>query len=129
MKLRMLFSDYLHVKMADTLMDCFGGVIREYLHAHNGSHLDWNSSIHDDASTDLGLRALFLHHLLQLRCNSHTVRAVEETEVEGGGEGGREGGREGGEVVQSTHEIQVGSAIFPTASLFNHSCWPNIIFR
>ena len=65
-----------------------------------------------------GLRSLFLHHLLQLRFNSHRVTAT-VLEEEGGG----------GEVVQSTHEAHVGSAIFPTASLFNHSCYPNIIFR
>ena len=108
------------LKMADTLMDCYGKVIEKYLHAHNSSRLHQDSSSTHD-STGLGLRAVFLHHLLQLRCNSHSVAAVEETE--------EDDGREGEEVVQSTHEIQLGSAIYPTASLFNHSCWPNIIFR
>ena len=108
------------LKMADTLMDCYGEVIKKYLHAHSSSHLNQDSSSTHD-STGLGLRAMFLHHLLQLRCNSHNVAAVEETE--------EDDSREGEDVVQSTHEIQLGSAIYPTASLFNHSCWPNIIFR
>lgn len=106
----------LHVQMVDTMMECFGDVIKEYLHVHEEIHL--SSFTHD--GNDFGLRSLFLLHLLQLRCNSHSVTAM-ETEVDGEGEGGK--------VVQSSREIQVGSAIFPTACLFNHSCWPNIIFR
>ena len=93
--------------MADTLMECFGDVIMEYL--------TFDLSLSPDKEC---LRKIFLHHLLQLRCNSHSVTAVVE-----------EGEGEGRDVVQSSCEIQVGSVVFSTASLFNHSCVPNIFFR
>ena len=101
--------------MAETLMDCFGDTIKAYLHSQAAEHHD--HSVLEDTSG--GLRDLFLHHLLQLRCNSHRVTAVLET-------GGL---AERGEMVQTSHKVTLGSAVFPTASLFNHSCWPNIIFR
>ena len=109
--------------MADIMTECFGDVIESYLNTKQ-SHQDLKQSPQptpDDASKrlDSGLRSLFLHHLLQLRFNSHSLTAVVE----------EEGGGNGGEVVGSSREVQVGSAIFATASLFNHSCWPNIIFR
>ena len=109
--------------MADTLVECFGDVIKEYLHDHITRHPNQHPP-DSDQDLDAGLRTLLLHHLLQLRCNSHSVTSV----VEEGGNGS-EGGGEEEKVVQSTGEIQVGSVIYPTASLFNHSCWPNIIFR
>ena len=31
--------------------------------------------------------------------------------------------------VESVREVRVGSVVLPTASLLNHSCWPNAIFR
>ena len=105
--------------MVDTMMEYFGTVIKQYLHSCTENQLSLQCR-YDEGHIDAGLRSLFLHHLLQLRVNSHSVTAVEmETEeVE-----------ERGRVVQVSREVQVGSAIFPTASLFNHSCWPNIIFR
>lgn len=103
--------------MVDTMMEYFGTIIKQYLHAYTESQLSLLCR-YDEAHIDAGLRGLFLHHLLQLRVNSHSVTAVETEEVE-----------ERGRVVQVSQEVQVGSVIFPTASLFNHSCWPNIIFR
>ena len=32
-------------------------------------------------------------------------------------------------MVESTVELKLGSALYPTASQFNHSCWPNVFFR
>ncbi|CAI8043940.1 SET and MYND domain-containing protein 4 [Geodia barretti] len=102
-------------KMAETMMECFGDTIKAYLNSKG-------TDPHDHSTPEVtsgGLRSLFLHHLLQLRCNSHRVTAV----LEAGEVAGR------GESVKSSHEATLGSAVFPTASLFNHSCWPNIIFR
>lgn len=96
------------------MMEYFGTVIKQYLCAYTEGQLSQGCTC-DETHIDAGLRSLFLHHLLQLRVNSHSVTVVETEEVE--------------EVVQSSQEVQVGSAIFPTASLFNHSCWPNVIFR
>ena len=121
---------YIHIQMVDTMMEIFGDAVSEYvLNSTEEEERDLKTA-HSSLTLDReriasGLRSLFLHHLLQLRCNSHSVTAVE---VERKEEGERGGGR-GGEVVQSTREVQLGSAVFPTASLFNHSCWPNVIFR
>ena len=97
--------------MAETLMEYFGNTIAAYLSSQTTEH-------HNRVTLE-GIKSLFLHHLLQLRCNSHRVTSVLET-----GEAAADDG-----VVQSSHEATLGSAVFPTASLFNHSCWPNIIFR
>ena len=123
----------IHIQMVDTMMEIFGDAISEYvLNSTEEEERDLKTAVTAHSSLTLdresiasGLRSLFLHHLLQLRCNSHSVTAVE---VERKEEGER-GGERGREVVQSTREVQLGSAVFPTASLFNHSCWPNVIFR
>jgi hypothetical protein len=102
-------------KMAETMMECFGDTIKAYLNSKE-------TDPHDHSTPEVtsgSLRSLFLHHLLQLRCNSHRLTAV----LEAGEVAGR------GESVRSSHEATLGSAVYPTASLFNHSCWPNIIFR
>lgn len=106
--------------MADMMIECFGDVIRTYILDTNQQHKDTLPSLnHPDRNQRLesDLRNLFLHHLLQLRCNSHSITTVMKDS------------EEGDDVVQASHEVQIGSVIFPTASLFNHSCWPNIIFR
>ena len=63
------------------------------------------------------VKKLFLHHLLQLRCNTHTISTVIVDEA-GSGE----------ECVRTT-EAKLGSAVYPSASLMNHSCYPNALFR
>ena len=68
------------------------------------------------------LRNLFFHHLLQLRCNAHSISTI-MTDEEG------VSGSDGEGVVQTTSEAQLGSAVYPTASIMNHSCCPNVIFR
>ena len=107
-------------KMADQLMECFGDTVMGYLPAA-ATNRDHSHRSTAELASESGIRNLFLHHLLQLRFNSHRVTA---TVTEPASAGGRED-----EVVQSSHESHIGSAVFLTASLFNHSCWPNIIFR
>lgn len=62
------------------------------------------------------LRKLFLRHLLQLRCNSHgvnqVVRKLEELQCE----------NETGDVMDALEEVKLGTVVYPTASLVNHSC-------
>ncbi|XP_061659341.1 SET and MYND domain-containing protein 4 isoform X3 [Syngnathoides biaculeatus] len=72
-------------------------------------------AVRDRAVEDQGWRLLggaALRHLLQLRCNAQAVVMLEE-----------QGSSDA--VVLSSQERRVATAIFPTLSLFNHSCRPN----
>ena len=121
--------------MADIMTECFGDIILQNL--KNEESAEGRTEIAQMVPSDSAaakeptnletrclsgltltqLRTLFLHHLLQLRCNTHTISAVQEE------------GASGSESVQTMSEVQLGSAVYPTASLMNHSCHPNAIFR
>uniref|UniRef100_W5MH53 Protein-lysine N-methyltransferase SMYD4 n=1 Tax=Lepisosteus oculatus TaxID=7918 RepID=W5MH53_LEPOC len=58
------------------------------------------------------LGAAALRHMLQLRCNAQAITAVRDTGV-------------GDSAVQSSAEVRIATAIFPTLSLLIHSCSPN----
>ena len=124
-----------HLQMADIMTDCFGDVVLQNL--KNEESAEGRTEITQIVLSDSAaakeptnfetsclpgltltqLRDLFLRHLLQLRCNTHTISAVQEE------------GASGSESVQTMSEVQLGSAVYPTASLVNHSCHPNAIFR
>ncbi|XP_041749327.1 SET and MYND domain-containing protein 4 isoform X2 [Coregonus clupeaformis] len=57
------------------------------------------------------LGSVALRHMLQLRCNAQAVSLLRDT----------------GDLtaVQSTQEVRIATAIFPTLSVLNHSCCPN----
>ncbi|KAM4620192.1 SET and MYND domain-containing protein 4 isoform 2-T2 [Polymixia lowei] len=58
------------------------------------------------------LGSAVLRHMLQLRSNAQAISVLQDTGVT--------------DIrVQSTREIRVATAIFPTLSLLNHSCCPN----
>ena len=63
------------------------------------------------------VRELLLHHALQLRCNAHAVTAIVG------------GDRDGESPVHCVEQTKLGSALFVSASLLNHSCDPNTIVR
>ncbi|XP_077996435.1 protein-lysine N-methyltransferase SMYD4-like [Glandiceps talaboti] len=66
---------------------------------------------------------LLLHHMLQLRCNVHAITAMQTVQ-----EKNPERLSELHEVhVETTNQVRVASAVYPTASLMNHSCDPNVI--
>ncbi|GAA6219812.1 SET and MYND domain-containing protein 4 isoform X1 [Lates japonicus] len=70
-----------------------------------GGNADW--------STELWLLgSAVLRQFLQLRCNTQAILKVQDTGAENS-------------PVQSSREIRIASAIFPTLSLLNHSCCPN----
>ena len=114
--------------MTDVLFRCFGDSIITYLQASDSSLVpaevftDQSSqagSMADSLATlRAGLRQLFRHHLLQLRCNTHFVSALMS-----------DGAKESMHGVETTSEVKLGSAVYPTASLMNHSCTPNAFFR
>ncbi|KAM8898434.1 SET and MYND domain-containing protein 4 isoform 2-T2 [Spinachia spinachia] len=53
-----------------------------------------------------------LRHVLQLRCNAQAILTLEDTGA-------------ANSPVQSSSEIRIATAMFPTLSLLNHSCCPN----
>lgn len=63
------------------------------------------------------VRELLLHHALQLRCNAHAVTAVVG------------GDRDSESPVHCVEQTKLGSALYVSASLLNHSCDPNTIVR
>lgn len=58
------------------------------------------------------LGSVVLRHMLQLRCNAQAVSALRNT-------------GERNAAVQSSNEVRIGTAVFPTLSVLNHSCSPN----
>ena len=71
----------------------------------------------DSHKTDI-IEKLLLHHLMQIPCNVHAITSI--TSKEGSTECSS---------VESQEQVRLGMAIFPTASLLNHSCDPNTIVR
>lgn len=59
--------------------------------------------------------------MLQLRCNSHAVSEV-VSELDRAVDNGHGS-------VETLSEVRVGTVLLPTASLVNHSCSPNSVFR
>ena len=104
------------LQMAQHLVQLFGGVILCYL---QGAEQQSVSAVKSHAAPCVDterLEKLFMHHLLQLRCNSHSVPAMEGGEHHSGN-------------IESSSQLQLGSVIFQSASLLNHSCYPNAFFR
>ncbi|KAM7398141.1 hypothetical protein PAMA_006159 [Pampus argenteus] len=58
------------------------------------------------------LGSAVLRHILQLRCNAQAILMLQDTGTPNSS-------------VQSSKEIRIATAIFPTLSLLNHSCCPN----
>ena len=74
---------------------------------------------HKDEAVE-GLRRLIFYHLLQLRCNSHTVSFL-------GSEG--EEDNHACEGLQLMLEEKLAVAVYLTTCFLNHACIPNVAFR
>ncbi|KAI3373758.1 hypothetical protein L3Q82_022340 [Scortum barcoo] len=70
-----------------------------------GDAADWSSEL-------WLLGSAVLRHVLQLRCNAQAILILQDTGA-------------AHLPVQSSREIRIATAIFPTLSLLNHSCCPN----
>lgn len=71
----------------------------------DGDATDWSSEM-------WLLGSAVLRHILQLRCNAQAILILQDTGA-------------AHLPVQSSREIRIATAIFPTLSLLNHSCCPN----
>ncbi|GLH10314.1 SET and MYND domain-containing protein 4 [Gryllus bimaculatus] len=81
---------------------------------HNTSTTILNGvASHNDESLLIG--CFLLHHICQLVCNGHAITAI------------KEGNSNDDNPVVDEHQIRVATAIFPSASMMNHSCDSNII--
>ena len=58
---------------------------------------------------------VLLRHIQQLICNAHAITVMSRDSID--------------EPVSTLSQDKLASAIYPTASLMNHSCKPNIIAR
>ena len=72
--------------------------------------------VHSGLPSREDLWSVLYHHLLQMRCNTHTVMAMD-----------RQGTSD--DLTDEIAEQRIGEAVYLTASLFNHSCDPNVFFR
>ena len=124
------------MQMADTIVGCFGKAILCYLHDPTTSEAKAAGS--SDSTLQLEgatvpismsqLKALFYYHLLQIRCNTHTISTVRTEKDPFPRLSEAATGGTVGEVLQSS-EDKLGCALYPTASFMNHSCNPNVFFR
>ncbi|XP_067655261.1 SET and MYND domain-containing protein 4-like [Haliotis asinina] len=71
----------------------------------------------DDQLTDsmMCIGSFLLRHILQLVCNAHAITELQVSQVADS------------DLVDSKSQVRVATAIYPTASLMNHSCDPTII--
>ena len=65
------------------------------------------------ALTEENLGCLLLHHLQQMPCNIHAVTAIVSVNEQSG--------------VWSKEQRRIAAGIYPTASLMNHACDPDVI--
>ena len=73
-----------------------------------------------DSSFGDSLTELFKYHLCQVRINSFTVQmqVVADNKV-----------KETGETVKTISSVKLGTGVYLTASLLNHSCCPNATLK
>ena len=71
---------------------------------------------------------LLLHHQQQITCNVHAITAIVSTSTELGEEE-QYGNLDNDHGVTSREQRRIASAIYPTASLLNHACDPDVIVR
>ncbi|XP_052802210.1 SET and MYND domain-containing protein 4-like [Mya arenaria] len=69
----------------------------------------------DERDVELYIGKLLLRHILQLVCNAHAITEIQVSDT----------GTVG--TVEESSQVRVATAIYPTASLMNHSCDPTII--
>ena len=69
------------------------------------------------------IASLLLLHTRQLKSNSHAITEVRPSEGE------NTAGKSAGGTVEEISQFRVATAVYPTVSMMNHACIPNIIPR
>lgn len=125
--------------MASELTERFGDSILSYLRALRTTELKFSQALHTSNTANPSgggggeiaealslsrLKEVFFHHLLQIRCNTHIVSTLTNSSLPP-----PMAATEEAERVVQTSEATLGNVIYPTASLMNHSCYPNVLFR
>ena len=100
--------------------DC---AVREHTSEDSKSLKEIKLSQNEPCKIDLNeiemyIGGLLLRHIQQLVCNAHAITEVQVTSTAGEAT-----------PVEETSQVRVATAIYPTASLMNHSCDPTIISR
>lgn len=72
----------------------------------------------EEPDTEMFVGGLLLRHIQQLVCNAH---AVSDWSISNGDPRN--------EMVCDINDARIATAIYPTASLMNHSCDPNILSK
>lgn len=87
------------------------------LTGRNGSSLHPSLPLKDANAAALKtfVGGLLLRHIQQLVCNAHAITSLESKTTQED------------DVVITTEQVRIATAIYPSASLMNHSCNPNII--
>jgi SET and MYND domain-containing protein len=80
--------------------------------------LSLDELLHDRKSIVCLVGATILRHITQLVCNGHAITKLDSMLPE----------NENKEVV-TERQVRIATAIYPSASMMNHSCDPNIINR
>lgn len=62
------------------------------------------------------ISGILLRHMLQLICNGHAITRLNISDSESGN-------------IVTEYQCRIATAIYPSASMMNHSCDPNIINR
>ena len=120
--------------MSDILAECFGDAILGYLQtttSKSPTPCDFNTDRNAGSLVPsmAGLKLLFHHHLLQLRCNSHFISVVMLENPQEPSLIATASSDHSTSAIETTSEKKLGTAIYPTASLMNHACAPNVFFR
>ena len=84
---------------------------------YDGKHLETVACPSNTGITKEMMGCLLLHHMQQMPCNIHAITAVVSVS---------EKSRTG---VASKEQRRIAAGIYPTASLMNHACDPDVIVR
>ncbi|KAI5700775.1 hypothetical protein M8J75_002758 [Diaphorina citri] len=108
-------EDLYQYVLTATLLTLYLEQFTDYMSSGSPPHLDPSLPL----LLDIGHR--MLRHIGQLICNGHAITKLGVTESTPDRTNGEEG-----EMV-SHNQVRIATAIFPSASMMNHSCDPNII--
>ena len=76
----------------------------------------------------LKIGGVLLKHILQLVCNAHAITSLQSTTTSSPDQLSC-AGDSGSNCLDSVLQVRIATAIYPTASLMNHSCQPTIQSR